>query len=211
MVGLCFARKCSSQNPARHSEMTHSSAMDIIEQKKEIRRRIRLLKPNLRNEDYMAFGRQLAQTLTDRDDVKAAGVIVAYWPLIDELNTGPFIMECVKRGKHVYLPVIKGHDLVFKEFTGYKCLAREPRFGILEPQGTAELDICGSGDGVIMIAPGMAFTTEGARLGRGRGFYDRAFATLVKAKKIGVCYKCQVVQELPTEEHDAKMDSVVAI
>ncbi len=185
--------------------------MDTKESKKEIRQQIRQKKPNLRHEDYMAAGKQLCDALFARPDVGSASTIVAYWPLPDELNTGPFIMESLRRGKRVFLPVIKGNELVFKEFTGYKCLAREPRFGILEPQSTSELAPRGSGAGIIMIAPGMAFSETGARLGRGRGFYDRAFRILQSAKKIGVCYECQIVKELPTEPHDVAMDSVVSI
>lgn len=185
--------------------------MDIKERKREARKQIRQSKPTLRNDEYMAAGRLLADAMAKRTDIAEANVIVAYWPLPDELNTGPFIMDCIKRGKRIYLPVIVGKDLVFKEFTGYKCLKREERFGILEPDGTQELDLTRQGEGVIAIVPGMAFTRSGDRLGRGRGFYDRALSLLCHAKKIGVCYDCQIKQELPTEEHDIRMDEVVGV
>lgn len=185
--------------------------MDIKDQKKAIRQAIRQAKPNLKSDDYMAAGRSLLQALADRPDVAQADAIVAYWPLPDELNTGPFIAEIVRRGKRVFLPVIVGKELVFREFTGYKCLRREERFGILEPQGTEELDVSRLGEGAVVIVPGMAFTRQGDRLGRGRGFYDRALSMLTRARRIGVCYECQVLESLPTEEHDLRMDDVVSI
>ncbi len=185
--------------------------MDIKEQKRELRRHIRAIKPNLRSENYMEAGRKLCDALMCRKDIVEAQDIVAYWPLADELNTGPFIMECIRRGKRVFLPVIVGRDLVFRQFTSYKCLVREPQFGILEPQGTDEMSIESGGKGVVIIAPGMAFTRSGKRLGRGRGFYDKAFASLPHARRIGICYECQVVDEIPTEEHDIMMDSVVSV
>lgn len=184
---------------------------DTQEAKRQLRRQIREKKPNLHHDKYMEVGRDLSAALMENADVDKSDVIVAFWPLPDEINTGPFIMECVRRGKRVYLPVIVGSELEFREFTGYKCLSREPRFGILEPRGTSCLSIEGEGEGVVVIAPGMAFSPNGARLGRGRGFYDRAFALLCRAHKIGVCYDCQMVDDIPTEEHDATMDAVVAI
>ncbi len=185
--------------------------MDIKEQKRELRRHIRSIKPNLRSENYMEAGRRACDALLSRTDVAEAQDIVAYWPLADELNTGPFIMECLRRGKRVYLPVIVGRDLVFRQFTSYKCLSREPQFGILEPQGTDEMRVSDGGMGIVIIAPGMAFTQTGKRLGRGRGFYDKAFSSLPQARRIGICYECQIVDEIPTEEHDIMMDGVVAV
>lgn len=185
--------------------------MDIKEQKRAIRQTIRQTKPNLKSDDYMAAGRELTQTLLARPDIAEADVIVAYWPLPDELNTGPFIAESVRRGKRVFLPVIVGKELVFREYTGYKCLRREERFGILEPQGTPELDVSQGGEGTVVIVPGMAFTRKGERLGRGRGFYDRALSMLSRARRIGVCYECQILETLPTEEHDLRMDDVISI
>ena len=196
---------------ARCFHQMQTTAMEIKEQKRELRRLIRQAKPNLTQEAYMAAGRQLADALIARDDICETDTIVAYWPLPDELNTGPFIMECIRRGKKIFLPVIVGKELVFRQFTGYKCLAREPQFGILEPQGTDELGTASAGKGVIIIAPGMAFTADGRRLGRGRGFYDRAFTVLAEARKIGVGYKCQIVRDIPVEPHDATMDAVVGI
>ena len=185
--------------------------MDIKEQKKEARRRARAAKPTLRNEEYVAAGRRLSENLMKRADIAATDEIVAYWPLPDELNTGPFITDCVKAGKRVFLPVIVGKDLIFREYTGYKCLRREERFGILEPYGTTELDQSDRGEGVIAIVPGMAFTRKGDRLGRGRGFYDRALSQIDRAKRIGVCYECQMTGELPTEAHDLTMDDTVSV
>jgi 5-formyltetrahydrofolate cyclo-ligase len=63
--------------------------------------------------------------------------------------------------------------------------------------------------GVILV-PGLAFTKEGHRLGRGGGFYDRYLASLPSTTlKIGVCFAFQLVEALPTEPHDQRMDAVV--
>ena len=71
----------------------------------------------------------------------------------------------------------------------------------LEPQ---ELDV--------VLVPGVAFTTEGDRLGRGGGYYDRLLdRTPAHVVRIGICHRVQVVDELPVQPHDARMDELVIL
>jgi 5-formyltetrahydrofolate cyclo-ligase len=52
----------------------------------------------------------------------------------------------------------------------------------------------------------MAFTKCGKRLGRGKGFYDRALAASdSESERVGVCFREQVLPELPVEVHDLPM------
>ena len=62
----------------------------------------------------------------------------------------------------------------------------------------------------LILVPGLAFTRDGHRLGRGRGYYDRLLARLPRTASIGVCYECQLVEDLPTEAHDMRVDEVVS-
>ena len=56
------------------------------------------------------------------------------------------------------------------------------------------------------IVPGIAFTRQGERLGRGLGFYDRLLSQHPYVPKIGLCHSSQLVAErLPVEKHDVKM------
>lgn len=183
----------------------------ITDGKRELRKLVRAVKPKLAPADYLAKGHELADALMELPMVRDAAAVVAFWPMRDEVNTGPFIMRVRRMGKRVFLPVMVGDDLVFREFDTYQCLAREPRFGIMEPQGTATMDVSDAGRGLVIVAPGMAFTSSGDRLGRGRGFYDRAFAQLPEAHRVGVCYRIQMVREIPTEPHDVTMHRVVAV
>lgn len=60
------------------------------------------------------------------------------------------------------------------------------------------------------LCPGLAFTRAGGRLGRGRGFYDRALALARPgAVKIGVCFPFQIVDDTFSESHDIAMDEVI--
>ena len=62
----------------------------------------------------------------------------------------------------------------------------------------------------VVIVPGLAFTSEGDRLGQGGGWYDR-FLAGVRAEccTIGVGFVEQIVDALPMEDHDIRLDHVV--
>jgi len=62
----------------------------------------------------------------------------------------------------------------------------------------------------LILVPGLAFSPHGARLGRGAGFYDRLLARPGwRARKIGICFDCQVFETLPREAHDHEVDWVI--
>jgi 5-formyltetrahydrofolate cyclo-ligase len=62
----------------------------------------------------------------------------------------------------------------------------------------------------LIVVPGLAFTAEGNRLGRGAGFYDQFLSAIpATTVKVGVCFEFQKVPEVPQESHDVKMDTVV--
>lgn len=77
-------------------------------------------------------------------------------------------------------------------------------FGIQEPAEDAP--VCPTGEIDLFLCPGMAFSIKGVRLGRGKGYYDRALAGATpEATKVGVCFSEQFMAELPSEPHDLPM------
>ncbi len=62
----------------------------------------------------------------------------------------------------------------------------------------------------VVIVPGIAFTAAGDRLGQGGGWYDR-FLLRVRPDcvTIGVGFEPQLVDRLPVEPHDVRLDLVV--
>jgi 5-formyltetrahydrofolate cyclo-ligase len=62
----------------------------------------------------------------------------------------------------------------------------------------------------LLLIPGLAFTVDGKRLGRGGGHYDRFLERAQpRAVKIGVCFHAQLVAEMPVEIHDREVDRVI--
>ena len=138
--------------------------------------------------------------------------ILVYSALPDEVPTQALLDLLVKQGKTVLLPrVISDTDMELRCYTGRHDL-QEGAYGILEPNGALFTDY----DTIdVAIVPGMAFDTEGHRLGRGKGYYDRFlsshFSPLTTHHSpliIGICFPFQRVAEVPTEDYDVYMNEV---
>lgn len=61
----------------------------------------------------------------------------------------------------------------------------------------------------VWLVPGLAFTANGARLGRGAGYYDRLFQQFPQGKRIGIAWEMQLLPEIPQEPWDLPMDYIV--
>lgn len=176
--------------------------MDKME-KKEIRRSIKsrtlALKPEQALRQSEAVVERLLQILAQRKPQ----VVALFAPLRDEVQIGSLMqrIEC-----RVVVPRVEGDEMEFYDLAS-GALA-EGAFGIMEPQ-CGELVEPRKID--VMVVPGVAFTPSGDRLGRGKGFYDRYLSREgFRAYCVGVCYPHQVVDELPVEPHDRRMDEVVS-
>lgn len=120
--------------------------------------------------------------------------------------TEPMLLDLIRENREVrwFLPKITGSsEMEFIEVADPTSLQRGP-FGIYEP---SEGRIADSLD--YIVCPGLAFTIGGKRLGQGGGFYDRALPRFPQAKILGVAFACQIVDNLPAEEHDLRMDLVL--
>lgn len=60
----------------------------------------------------------------------------------------------------------------------------------------------------LAIIPGRAFTPAGDRIGRGKGYYDRLILALT-CPTIALAYNCQLLSELPLNDHDQKVNIVI--
>jgi 5-formyltetrahydrofolate cyclo-ligase len=135
-----------------------------------------------------------------------ARVVAAFAALPGEPDLHPFDW---RHSKTILLPRVDGENLVFhavKDATELKPGA----FGVDEPD-PAQCPITDPATADIVFVPGLAFTADGHRLGRGRGYYDRLLATLPETVlRVGVCFNCQLVDSIPQETHDESVDLVLS-
>ena len=117
---------------------------------------------------------------------------------LDELLAAP------PDGWRVLLPRVVGEGIeVVAHLPGAELVAGA--YGVREPVGPA----LGHEAIDAVVVPGVAFTPDGERLGRGGGFYDRLLAARGPVRTVGVCMERFVLDELPRSPHDAAVDMVV--
>ncbi|MBR0366428.1 MAG: 5-formyltetrahydrofolate cyclo-ligase [Clostridia bacterium] len=133
-----------------------------------------------------------------------AKTVMCYMSAFNEPRTDRVIAELIKNGVRVAVPVT---DTDTKTITPalYTGELKRGAYGIYEPEDRIAID---PNNIDIAVIPGIAFDRRGTRIGFGAGYYDRFLAGFV-GKKIGICYELQLYDEIPHDEHDIAMDTIV--
>ena len=172
--------------------------------RKEIRERKRRYTP----EELQQFSETLMQQLLEHPRFIAAQTVLLYYALPDEVNTHTLVDTLVNQGKTVLLPaVISDTEMQLRRYRSAADL-REGAYHIMEPCGELFEDVSAVD---VAVIPGMAFTPDGVRLGRGKGYYDRLLPRLTHAYTIGLCFPFQLLDSIPADTLDRKVDEVYTL
>lgn len=133
-----------------------------------------------------------------------AQTVLLYYSLPDEVHTHDFIQKWYNR-KRILLPVVVKDTLELYTYTGTDKMTIGA-YGIKEP---TEGKFNNLKDIDLAIIPGVAFDRRGNRLGRGKGYYDRLLPFLVGTYKLGICFPYQLLESVPTEDFDIRMNEVI--
>ncbi len=156
--------------------------------KEALRKKLQSLRPH----SSVGLTQQLSQLIEKLQPT----TIASYQPLPAEPDVTEF-NELAANNFHVVFPKVVADSLEF---------ARGPvqpgQFGIPEPLGQRVDSID------LVLVPALAIDGQGNRLGKGKGFYDRFLANYQ-----GACYAVvfdeEVLQSIPTESHDRRVDGVI--
>jgi 5-formyltetrahydrofolate cyclo-ligase len=137
--------------------------------------------------------------------------VVFYVSLPGEVNTHTMIDAALAAGKRVLVPVT---DFAARRIELYRIEGRSQlapgALGILEPVRDP-LRRADASEAGCVIVPGLAFDRINNRLGRGAGLYDRFLSGVPKGvPMIGLGFGFQIVDLLPVEPHDVKLDRVLS-
>ncbi|HEX9781059.1 MAG TPA: 5-formyltetrahydrofolate cyclo-ligase [bacterium] len=173
--------------------------------------------------------RMLQQLKTQREDVRRrksnaiwrqvrrltafrrAATVCCYVALPYEVQTWQMIEGMLAQGKRVVVPIVSRRSRVLR-----LCEIREPdtelvpgAFGVLEPRRGARRTVPGRRVDLVLV-PGLAFDRRGGRLGHGHGYFDRLLARLPgSTKTVGLAFRSQLFDRLPTSLHDYTVHRVL--
>ena len=172
--------------------------------KKELRTHIKSLKKQHSRESLLEQSKSTLSKLENNKAFIEAKTVMLYSSLPDEVYTHDFL-EKWRNEKKIILPTVVGDDIIPVELSRDTEFATGD-FNILEPQNEEY-----TGDYDLIVVPGVAFDRNGNRIGRGKGYYDRFLCKHLDVYRIGICFDFQVVDEVPTEDNDIKMNEVISL
>ena len=182
--------------------------VELRDLKKELRKKFLSKRAAISIEERDKVSRELIKKFLATEIYREAKVLMAYASTPDELQLQELFTACFADKKILAIPLIvsKGEmravevpDFDSLELGAFNILTvKKERRKFIEP---AQIDC--------VIVPGAAFDIHGNRLGLGGGYYDRFLPQAINAKKIALAYDFQLVERLPVEPHDAKINAVL--
>ena len=137
---------------------------------------------------------------------RAARLVAAFLPIVGEPQIAPLLASanapaiCIPRVRDESCDLVRLPCGESAAQTDWRLAG--PEFDALPAVDLAHLDL--------ILVPGLAFTQDGLRLGRGRGYYDRLLAGCrPRTRRIGVCFATQIVGAMPAEAHDQRVERVI--
>ncbi|MBK9516933.1 MAG: 5-formyltetrahydrofolate cyclo-ligase [Anaeromyxobacter sp.] len=176
-------------------------------QKRELRSELIAARARLSQEERLVRSQLVAARLEALPLLAPARLVALYAPLGTEVDSFVVARLLGTRGVRVTYPrTVPGERrLVFCACEPFE-LARGP-LGAAEPPASAR--VVDLADLDAFLVPGVGFSEDGLRLGRGGGYYDVTLKLAPRAVRVGVAFDLQVRPSLPRDPHDAPLDAVV--
>jgi 5-formyltetrahydrofolate cyclo-ligase len=176
---------------------------DLRDRKATLRSRLlaarRAVPPDVRAVEAAALAAHVAAL-----DVQPDQTVCAFLPVGSEPGDASWLdgLRC-----RVLLPIVTGDSpLDWAVHTGPSGLV-PAAFRLLEPSGP-RLGTSAIASASLVLVPALAVSVDGVRLGKGQGHYDRSLP-LVKAPLVAVVRDSEVLDEVPAEAHDVRMNGVL--
>ena len=174
--------------------------------KEDIRLSMRLKRRALTSDEVKCAGRNICRQIFSLDFIKDAKTVMTFISSFKEPDTNGIFEELEKQKKKIVLPISNTENFtIIPSYIDNSSSLTEGAYGIKEP---SVIKTAKPSDIDVAIIPGIAFTEKGDRLGFGKGYYDK-FLSEFNGVKIGICYEFQLLDKLPTAEHDINMDIIV--
>ena len=177
--------------------------MDKAGLRQWMRQRLQRLAP----EEIKLSSELICRRLRQLPEFKQARTVLAFAPLTGEIDIWPLLAELAAGPQRLCLPLITGAGIMEAREIRDLSLLKVNRYGIAEPPQPSPQVAPNTIE--IALVPGLAFDRDLWRLGRGGGYYDR-FLTDCSAFRLGLAQELQIVEHLPHEPHDLRMQALLS-
>lgn len=175
----------------------------LKQDKKRVRELLAQKRRLLSKEDIAEQSSKVVAAVEQMPLFQSAKTVLIYYPTHNEVDLLSLIKR-YKKEKTFLFPVVHRKTMTACPYEGNAKMHRG-KFNIPEP--TTEPYV---GDIDLILVPGVGFDKRGNRLGRGGGYYDKFITRLGrKTLLVGVGYDFQLVEEVPANRWDKRLDYVV--
>lgn len=175
----------------------------LKQDKKRVRELLAQKRRLLSKEDIAEQSSKVVAAVEQMPSFQSAKTVLIYYPTHNEVDLLSLIKR-YKKEKTFLFPVVHRKTMTACPYEGNAKMHRG-KFNIPEP--TTEPYV---GDIDLILVPGVGFDKRGNRLGRGGGYYDKFITRLgSKTLLVGVGYDFQLVEEVPANRWDKRLDYVV--
>jgi 5-formyltetrahydrofolate cyclo-ligase len=159
--------------------------------------------------DVRAKSAAIWERLSVMPEFAGARRLFLYISTMREVDTHGLIRQLLAMGRELSVPCFETatQRYIASALRDFDADLATGKFGILEPTPEAirpatseEIDVA--------LVPGLAFDETGNRLGRGWGYFDRLLRQ-TSGVKIALAFDFQILDEIPAEAHDLRMDFIV--
>jgi len=183
----------------------------IQEQKKAIREQAHANRKDQENKDELS--RDICAKFMALPEYQHARTVMFYVDVRTEVRTRQDLATALSHGKTIVVPWCNDQgELELFRLESMDDLALG-MYKILEPRADLrhlpERQVDVKSLDIVMV-PGVAFTREGARMGHGKGYYDKLLEhARPDAPLVALAFECQLFPEIPTQSHDVFMDKII--
>ncbi len=177
--------------------------------KEELRREGTQIRKNLPETELTEKSKQIKKRLYKTEEFQQASTILFYVSYDNEVYTHDMIKETLSSGKNVVVPITEKekHCLILSKLNSWDDLECST-YSILEPKKNYIHEV--SIDKIdLILVPGVVFDESGNRIGHGHGYYDSLLRKSKKALHIGLAFEVQIIDSIPAEDHDVKVNKIV--
>jgi 5-formyltetrahydrofolate cyclo-ligase len=179
----------------------------MMEEKKEIRRKMARQRAALSAAEVSAKSTRIVDKILKNSAFEGAACVALYKALLGEVDLESLFSICWIAGKRTAIPFFNPETRLYEMVeVDEKTVYQTAHYGILEPLCPALLSLSAVD---LMILPGVAFTPNGQRLGRGGGYYDRLLEGF-SGQTLGVAFDFQILPDIPLQPHDLPVDQLIS-
>jgi 5-formyltetrahydrofolate cyclo-ligase len=191
--------------------MTSEQIDELQTRKAEIRRKAHDARNAQENKDELS--RAICERFISLPQYVSAGTVMFYVDVRAEVRTRQSLPSALEHGKRIIVPWCNSEgqlELFHLESMDelaigmYKILEPREDLRTLPAKQVAvdELDL--------VMVPGVAFDRSGARMGHGKGYYDKLLENArADTPLVALAFECQLFPEIPTQDHDIFMDMII--